>query len=99
MAFPKSDPAAALPRPLVVIAWLNALGVTVLVATELVMLSISLDWAIAGLFHFQIGLTYGLIATSFAASAAASWYLFRRALQTERQAIAASQSALDAADA
>jgi len=98
MLSPTSDSGAALPKQLVLIVWLNALGVTVLVATELVMLSVSLDWAIAGLFHFETVLTYGLVAVSFAASAVASWYLFRRALRTERQAVSETPSARGSAE-
>lgn len=76
-------------RLLVLLAWLNALGVTALVATELVMLSVSLDWALAGLFHLNGSAAYGLLAILFAATAFASWRLFRRALLTERQIISA----------
>lgn len=87
---PENRPPAT-PGPITLLVWLNALGVTVLVGTELVMLSLSLDWAVAGIFHLGRTLAYGLLAALIAASAWACWQLFRRAVVAERETIAASE--------
>lgn len=91
MSSPDTTGPAAPARPtarVTALVWLNAISVTILVATELVGLSASLDWAVAGLFHLSDVIFYGLLAILLAASAAASWSLFRRALATERALLA-----------
>ena len=99
MVSPTYASPAAPRRPRTLRAWVNALSLTLLVVAELVMLFVSLDWAIAGLFQLRDGITFALIAVSVATVAWVSWYLFRRALLTERQAMAEWESTAGPADA
>ena len=77
-------PAAPLPRRVLFLIWLNAIGATSVLATELIAVSASLDWALSGLLGLSPAVTLVLAAVSFAICAAIIWLFARQALRVER---------------
>lgn len=72
-------------RTMGLVIWINAIGATILVGSELALVAVSLDWAVAGILHLQRGIALGLLAIMLAGTAWACWVFFRNTLRAERR--------------
>lgn len=66
------------------VLWLNVIGSTSLIGTEVFAISASFDWAISGLLGLSPAITIALAVLLFAVSGAITWLFARHALTSER---------------
>ena len=85
-AIPAStDQPARLPRHRLTLVWINTIGATCVLATELLAVFASLDWALSGLFGLSPVVTLSLAAILLAMCGAIIWVFARQALRAEME--------------
>lgn len=85
MSSPDPAPSAPVRRTVGLIIWVNAIGATILVGSELALIAVSLDWAIAGILHLQRGVTLALLGVMLAGTAWVCWVFLVNTLRAERR--------------
>ena len=77
-------PGGSASRSAWIVLWLNVIASTCLIATEVIAIFASFDWAISGLLGLSPSVTIGLGGLFFIVGVAIIWAFARQSLATER---------------